>query len=358
MNERCVDASSFQCGPLSVDALTDADAPKWDEFVHQHERASLYHLSAWRRVVSDLYGHETHYLYARQGNAEIAGVLPLVRLRSRLFGDYLVSMPYFNFGGAVGTSESIEQALIERGCELAKDLGVKHVEFRDSKRRAGWERVRTDKVLMQLKLPGSVDAMWSAIGTKRRTRIRRPAKEGATVHFGGAELLDDFYFVFSRNMRDLGTPAYSRSFFDRIISEFPQHASLIAVRLHGKPVSAGFLMSYRDSMEIPWGSTLREYNHLAVNMLLYWECLKKAIESGKRIFDFGRSTVDSGTFSFKQQWGAEPEQLYWHYWLNDGVSMPNLTPHNPKYRLAIRVWQRLPLFVTNALGPRIVRSLP
>lgn len=143
-----------------------------------------------------------------------------------------------------------------------------------------------------------------------------------------------------------------------ILENLPDSCFIVVVRHKGVPVSAAFLLGYRHCLEIPWASSLREANSIGVNMLLYWEVLKYAIESGYQQFDFGRSSVDGGTYRFKKQWGAKPRQLFWHYWLPDGGRMPQLTPNNPKYQLAIKAWQNLPLWAANWLGPKLIKNLP
>jgi FemAB-related protein (PEP-CTERM system-associated) len=178
------------------------------------------------------------------------------------------------------------------------------------------------------------------------------------VAAGHLELLPDFYRVFARNMRDLGTPVYASGFFRAILAGLGDAAELVVVYVGAEPAAAGFLVHHRDRTEIPWASSLREWNRIGVNMQLYWSVLKSAIGRGSRQFDFGRSTVDAGTYRFKAQWGAKPRPLYWHYWLQDGRPLPGLNPANPKYALAIRAWQRLPLWLANVVGPPIVRRLP
>jgi FemAB-related protein (PEP-CTERM system-associated) len=188
--------------------------------------------------------------------------------------------------------------------------------------------------------------------------VRRPLRESPQVLSGEIELLDEFYAVFARNMRDLGTPVYSKAFFGNILDCFPDESRIILVRLRGAPVASGFLLGYKGIMEIPWASSLRKVNHLSMNMLLYWEALKLAVQENYRKFDFGRSSKGSGTYRFKKQWGAMPEQSYWHYWLDTGKEAPALNPDNPKYALAIKLWRRLPLVISNRLGPKIVKNLP
>lgn len=340
----------------TVRLLEDGSSEQWDGFVRERDGASIYHLAAWRPLIRSMFGHETLYLYAEH-NRQVTGVLPLVRLRSRMFGDYLISMPYFNYGGALAADAAVASMLMRAAADLAHERGCSHVEFRDTEPRHGWP-VRTDKVGMELRLPGSIDALWEALGAKLRSQVKRPQKAGAEGASGGRELLPEFYGVFARNMRDLGTPVYALGFFDAILKAFPTQAQITVVRYRGEAVAAGFTLGFRGRLEIPWASANRDYNALSVNMLLYAEVLKRAIADGYTVFDFGRSSIDSGTYRFKKQWDATERQLYWHYALPPGRDVPRLTPNNPKYRLAIAMWQRLPLFVTNRLGPFIVKNLP
>lgn len=346
---------------LAGEAVRIEQAPAddaWDAYVAAHSKGSLYHLSEWSRLIQDLYGHQEYHWRAYQGE-KLVGILPLTRLRSRLFGDYLVSLPYVNYGGALADSPAIEAQLMRAAAEAAVELGCSHIEFRDVAKREGEWPARVDKVAMELELPEDAEQLWKALRSKLRSQVRRPLKEkGVEVTTGGVELLQPFYAVFSRNMRDLGTPVYPQAMFRRILEALPQHARIVLVTHQQQPAAAGFLLQYRNRMEIPWASSLQEFNRLGVNMLMYWHALQAAIAAGCRIFDFGRSSIDSGTYRFKRQWGAQPRQLHWHYWLSAGQELPNLTPDNPKYQLAIRTWQRLPLPVANWLGPRLVRNLP
>jgi FemAB-related protein (PEP-CTERM system-associated) len=345
---------------VSIASLERHDDPAvWDDFVGNHAQGSIYHRSVWREIIARLYGHQSMYLCAKAGRTgEVMGVLPLIRLRSALFGDYLVSMPYFNYGGALAETPEIAELLMLEAGARAKDLGATHIEFRDTVERSARWPVRKDKVVMELALPDSPEVLWKNIGSKLRAQIKRPQRETVSTVQGGVEVLDEFYAVFSRNMRDLGTPVYAKAFFAEILAAFPHSSYVVVVRHQGRPAAAGFLLGYQGRLEIPWASSLREFNALGINMLMYWEVLRLAIERGYAVFDFGRSTVDSGTYRFKKQWGAEARPLYWHYWLDAGRDMPRLNPGNPKYRMAIAMWQRLPLFVANKLGPLLVKNLP
>jgi serine/alanine adding enzyme len=332
-------------------------AAEWDRFVANSAGASIYHRYFWRDLMEAEFGCRTWYLAARDADGVLRGVLPLVGLKSLLFGHYLVSVPWFNYGGVLADDAAADEALMAAAGELAGRLGASHVEFRETRPREG-RPARTDKVAMVLELAPTADAQWSALGSKLRAQVRRPEKEGAVTTFGGAELVPDFYRVFARNMRDLGTPVYARSLFERVLAAPGAGAEIGLVSLGGRPVAAGLVLHHGEVTEIPWASSLREWNKVGVNMLLYWEILKRAIARGSRRFDFGRSTAGGGTYRFKAQWGARPVQLHWHYWLAPGREMPRLNPDNPKYELAIRMWRQMPVWAANIIGPRIVRALP
>jgi serine/alanine adding enzyme len=239
----------------------------------------------------------------------------------------------------------------------AAALGSSHIEYRDEIQRDGLP-ARSDKVNMILALPGTREELWNSFTSKLRAQIRRSQREKPQILFGRQEYLEDFYAVYARNMRDLGSPAHSKRFIQNILDTFPESSWLIVLKLDKKPAAAGFLISNGDSLDIPLASTIRDVNHLSINMLLYWEVLKFAVESGFRHFNFGRSTQGAGTFRFKQQWGARPKPLYWHYWLDNAHELPSLNPSNPKYGLMINIWKRLPVTITKWVGPQIVKFLP
>jgi len=337
--------------------LLGNDFQPWNGYLKESKSATIYHMAEWRNLIKKTFGHESYYFYATDENEIVKGILPLVRLNSKLFGDFIVSMPYFNYGGAIADHPEIENMLMTAAAELASKLNVTHIEFRDDISRENYP-VRTDKVNMVLSLPTDKEELWNNFTPKLRAQIKRPQRENPGISHGHIELLDDFYAVFARNMRDLGTPVYDKSFFSNILESFQDQSCIFTIKIGKKPIAAAFLLGYGNTLEIPWASTLREYNHLGINMLMYWEILSYAIENNFNYFDFGRSSKESGTYRFKKQWGAEPKQSYWHYWLPTGGTMPSLNPNNPKFKLVIGLWKRLPLFITNIIGPKIVKNLP
>jgi serine/alanine adding enzyme len=214
-------------------------------------------------------------------------------------------------------------------------------------------------VSMWLPLPASADALWQQLGSKLRAQIKKGQSAGLRCETGGIALLDDFYRVFSTNMRDLGTPVYGKDFFANLLQSAPGQPTLVLCRdAQGQAVGGSLLLRHQGRMEVPWASTLRSANKLNANMALYWHMLSHACAQGCHTFDFGRSTQDAPTFRFKKQWGAQPVPLHWHYWMAGGQALPKLNPDNPKFRAAIAVWQRLPVWLTRLIGPWVVKYLP
>lgn len=341
----------------SVAVRTDVPAEVLDRYVAAHPRATGYHLSGWTRVIERAFGHQTRTLVAESADG-IVGLLPLVFFRSRLFGHFAVSMPFVNYGGVVADTPEAERALLDRAIAETRAAGGTHLELRHTAQAYQDLTPKRHKVAMRLGLAHSAERQWELLDRKVRNQIRKGEKSNLTVDQGGVELLAPFYEVFAHNMRDLGTPVYAPSFFREVLTTFPESTRVFVVRHNNAPVAASIVYWHGPLIEVPWASALRESNPLCANMLLYWHMLKFSIEGGFAAFDFGRSTPNEGTFHFKRQWGAEPHELVWEYWTAEGRAVPNLNPKNPKFDLAIRAWQRLPVRVATALGPHIVRNIP
>jgi len=355
--------SSADCDRISiVHAIDEGERKSWDAYVHRKSNSSIYHLWSFKNIIESAFGHSTHYLLAKNQDGCVIGVLPAVEMRSRLFGHFLVSQPFFTYGSALCDHPNVEQKLIEALIEYARIEKVEHIELRSTaplSNLGGKLLAKENKVSMVRSLPSSCETLWSDIGSKVRSQIKKAQRYPLEIKFGQSELLDDYYAVFSENMRDLGTPVYAKRFFSEILNSDLKHAFTVGVvYFNDKPVACCFLMSHHQMMEIPWASALKSANHMNVNMFMYWAVLQKAISQEHQFFDFGRSSKDAGTYRFKKQWGAVPQQLYWNYWLPDGGELPELNPNNPKYKLLIGVWQKLPLWLTRIIGPLVVKYLP
>ncbi len=345
--------SAGRAATSEVQIASEDDSCGWDSFAARHPDATGYHVWAWRRVFQRAFGHESIYLIAR-GARGIEGILPLVQINSLLFGRTLTSLPFLNYGGVVSDSDSVARDLIDAAVTIARERRCCHVELRHNSQRFAHLPCRQHKVAMRLRIERD---LWERLDRKVRNQVRKAQKSGLVVASGGRELLNDFYGVFARNMRDLGTPVYSARFFEQILDVFPNRTRLHIVRLRGKPVAGGLVYRTDTTVEVPWASSIREHNSLCPNHLLYWNVIESAA-SDCLVMDFGRSTPYEGTYNFKKQWGAKPLPLYWEYPLIAGDAPPDVSPSNPKFRLAVALWKKLPLAVATHLGPRIVRAIP
>ena len=346
------DLSSYK-----VIKTSDVNQKIIDDYVTNHSASSLYHLCGWRDIIVKIFGHTDISLAAVDDENSIVGYLPLIHMKSVLFGNFCSSLPFYNYGGPLADTDEIALELVAAAKEMTKALESEHIELRETRRREDMPS-RMEKVSMLLKLPENVDELEKNIGTKLRAQIKRSQHTHPLVKFGKEELLDDFYEVFSVNMRDLGTPVYDRNLFYEVIRFWKEEAYVTVIYIDEKPVSAAILLGYKDTMEIPWASALRSTNRIGINMFMYWNILCHAIQQGYQYFDFGRSSVDSGTFRFKQQWGAVPVQNYWNYCLSGESSLPQINPNNPKYKFFISIWKRLPVAFTRLIGPHIVKNIP
>jgi FemAB-related protein (PEP-CTERM system-associated) len=330
----------------------------WRDFVSRAGLPGIHCDPRWVEALGEGFRHRTYALEARQ-DGRVVGVLPLAYVKSLLFGRFLVSLPYVSWAGVIAEDEVVAGALIDRAVELADELDVRYLELRHEVQREhpALSRRMTSKVSMRLGLASSCESVWGELKPVVRTQVRKGEKQGLTVDWGGRELLGDFYRVFSHNMRDLGTPVFSRSFFQSILTHFAHEAELCVVRLSGKAVAAALAVHSRGITEVPSVSTLRAYRSTAANSFMYWRLIQRAVERGQTIFDFGRSTVDSSTFAFKKKWGARPEPLVWQYYLRKGKAT-DMRPEGGKYDRMIAIWRRLPVGVTRVIGPAIVRGIP
>jgi FemAB-related protein (PEP-CTERM system-associated) len=342
---------------VAVTVSEDVTGKEWDEFVLNYPGSSVDHLWSWRHIVRDVFGHKPAYLAARRGT-DVVGVLPLVQFQSTLFGRFIVSLPFLNYGGILASDPLVIKALVDHARELALEFHASHIELRHRERQLPELPCRQHKLALTRSLPGGSEDLWADIDRKVRNQVRKAQKDGLTSATGGAELVDQFYDVFARNMRDLGTPVYAKRLFSETLRLFPDAARVYTVRSGNITVAAAIAIRHGDTVLVPWASSLREYRHQNANMLLYWTMLERASTTGARIFDFGRSSPDSGTHHFKVQWGAQATPLHWEYVLLKGQMPADQGPRNPKFATAISAWQRLPLWLTNSAGPLIVRNIP
>lgn len=342
---------------LTIREATDADQGAWDGFLAGQRTGSFYHRFGWQDIVRRRLGHRTVYLMAC-GAGRVAGVLPLTYVTSRLFGRILCSVPFMNYGGPCAESADVSKRLVAAAVEKARELGADYLELRCAAPLETDLPVSLRKVSMTIALDPDPEVLWNGFTSKHRKNVRRAAKNGLEVRAGGAELLPDFYAVLERSWRDLGTPLYRRDYFQGILEAFPDSTRIYACCHENQPVSVAFVGFQSGTAEGLWQGGLPQARALDANYVLYWEMIRDICLRGCREFHLGRSTADSGSEWFKSRWNAESKQLYWYFFRPDGGPLPALNVDNPRYRLAIAAWQRLPLWMTRRLGPPLARGIP
>jgi FemAB-related protein (PEP-CTERM system-associated) len=340
---------------MEIRTLT-TETLEWDAFVRGAPGGSPFHLLAWKRAVETAFGQKPHYLMAVRGGG-LEGVLPLFEVRGLLGGRALVSVPYGVYGGICATSTVARQALLDAATELARRIGARYVELRH---RPGQEvDLPTKSLYVSFSRPisASEEENLNAIPRKQRRMTRQGVKHGLRPEFG-REHLDGFYDVYAQSVHMLGSPVFPRRLFTAIVAEFGKDCELLTVWKDSDMVAGVLTLLYEDQALPYYGGARREALPYAVNDFMYWELLCHVARAGYRVFDFGRSREGTGPYHFKRHWGFEPDPLPYQYALLDGGVLPNLSPSNPKMRLAIETWKRLPLSVTKIVGPVLTKYLP
>jgi len=341
---------------MKINFLTTPD-PACNTFVAQRADGKIGYLPAWADNIAKAAHLKAYYLVARDSKG-VHGVLSLAHVRSFLFGNFMVSQPFSNYGGPLTDSKRACDGLFNRAVELALDLGCETIELRNIKPLPYDLEPRLGKMCMHLRLAPNPEEIWKSFKPKVRNQVRKAEKSGITAIDGKDELLDDFYKVYSTRMHQLGTPAYPRKVMQNILRAFPENSRIFVVRLGELCVGAGFTVHLNGFVEIPWAATLVKYNSFCPNNLLYWSIIKHYCLAGAKCFDFGRCTAGGPTHQFKKQWGPEPVELHYQYWTRPGHKLSILSPDNPKYKRRVETWKKLPFWLARLIGPHISRSLP
>jgi len=344
--------------PLVVNLLKAEDALRWDAFVQRCPQATFFHLSAWRDIMEEVFDHRTFYLYAERAG-EIVGILPLAEVRSRLFGHSLTSLPFCVYGGIAAADDAgleTEHALEAKADTLAQALGVQHLEYRNLQlRHEDWPRQEL-YVTFRKAILAEPEANMLAIPRKQRAMVRKGIKNGLVSEIDHD--LERFFALYADNVLRHGTPALPKKFFERLKHSFGEACEVLTVTSpEGKPLSSVLSFYFRDEVLPYYAGDDFAARDLAANDFKYWELMRRACERGCKVFDYGRSKVGTGPYSFKKNWGFEPQPLSYEFRLYKRDSIPQNNPMNPKYRAFIALWKRLPISVANRLGPHIVRNL-
>ena len=331
------------------------DDARWNAFVFGCPGATFFHRIEWRGIMESVFRHRTHYLLAER-DGQIVAVLPLVEVKSRLFGHAMTSLPFAVYGGIAGSDPEAVEALDQAADALSRKAGVQHLEYRNlAERHPEWPRQEVYVTFRKEILPDE-EANMLAIPRKQRAMVRKGIKNGLVCEIDGN--VDRFFALYADNVLRHGTPALPKRFFETLMRVFGQDCEVMTVLSpEGKPLSTVLTFYFRDEVLPYYAGDDLAARDLAANDFKYWELMRRACARGYKIFDYGRSKVGTGPYSFKKNWGFEPQPLSYEYRLYKRDEVPQNNPLNPKYRAFIAMWRRLPLAVANAIGPHIVRNL-
>lgn len=329
----------------------------WDEYIKNHKQSSFYHQIGWKNIVEKTYKHKPVYLIAEENN-KIKGVLPLFLMQNLFFGKRLISLPFGSYGGPVSDNRNIDKLLIEKAKEITIQQKLDFFELRNEHNKI--DSLKTNEVYTTLILELNQDSneVWE---NKLKSNVRNKTRSSFKAGFEfliDSQYLKDFYRLYSKNMKFLGTPVHSFKFFQNLLQEFPKNFKLFLVRKDENIVSAMIILFFKDSMISAWQAADRNFLNLKPNNYLYWQTIKYGCDNSYKYFDFGRSISKSGTFAFKKAWGAKVNQLNYQYYLNKVSKMPDTSQANQKRKKFAKFWKTLPFFITNQLGPYIRRNLP
>ena len=339
---------------LSIRELSSQDKSRWDAFVQTCPEATFFHRAGWKRVMEEAFGHPAWFLYAER-NGEIEGVLPLAQINSRLFGNSLMSLPFCVYGGVVANSTEAMQRLTEAAQEKAESLNVDALEMRNQKSRySDWPQ-KDLYVTFRKEIDPDNEINLKNIPRKQRAMVRKGIKAGLEAAWD--EGTDRFYDAYSQSVHALGTPVFSRKLFTTLMDEFGDDCRVLTITKDGRTIASVMNFYFRNEVLPYYGGGTSEARALKANDFMYWELMSRSAEQGIEIFDFGRSKNGAGSYSFKKNWGFEPTPLHYEYYLVKASSIPDVNPNNPKYQMFIKLWRKMPLGMTQWLGPHIVRNL-
>ena len=340
---------------VAVRPFRAEDAGRWDDFVHACADGTFFHLSAWQRVIERAFGHRTHYLLAERAGA-VTGVLPLTHVRSAMFGSSLISNAFGVYGGPVAADDESRRALDAEAVRLTDVIGAPVLEMRGAAPdRAGWQTKSELYATFRKPILPAVETNLKAVPRKQRAMIRKGMQNGLRSQIDTG--VDRLHRVYAESVRNLGTPVFAKSYFRILTEEFPQSSDIVTVVDKGNAVASVMNFYFRDEVLPFYGGGVRGARALAANDFMYWEVMRRACERGCRLFDFGRSKTGTGAYAFKRNWGFEPTPLCYQYRLAPGQQLPELNPLNPKFRLLVAAWKRMPLPLATRLGPLIVKGI-
>ena len=342
----------------TIEKLTPSFYKQWDSYVKTHHQGSFFHLSGWQSVIEKSFSHPCYFLYILKDDA-ICGVLPLVEVKSKLFGHALVSTPFCVYGGAIADSSDLVRQLERKACQLAEDLKVDYLELRYKDLQESGLLLKQAHSTFGCELIESSDKILASVKKKQRAVIRHSLKNDLSSSIlSGKDNLADFYQLLSTSYRNLGTPIFTEKYFENLVTTFADCSDIAIIRDKDNNLSSAVMNFYFNDQVLPYyGGGNDSARGLKSADFMYYQVMCHALEKGKSWFDFGRSKNDSGPYKYKKNWGMEPKSLYYYYHLVNADELPNLSPNNPKFKLFISMWQKLPLKLSQFMGPFLSKYL-
>ncbi len=337
-----------------IKRLDSSSLESWDNYILKSEQGTFFHLSGWKQLVEKIFSHSTYYLYVEE-NGKITGVLPLVHVKSLLFGNALVSNAFCVYGGIIADDDATFHKLDKEACRLADELGVDHLEMRNQVQLTPDRPFKDLYVTFRKELDPEEEKNLQAIPRKQRAMVRKGIKAGLTSVVD--ENIDRFFSAYSESVRNLGTPVLPKKYFQALKDVFKDQCEILTIEHNGKLVSSVMNFYFRDQILPYYGGGTEQARAVKANDFMYWEVMRRAVAKGIKIFDFGRSKIGTGSYKFKRHWGFEPEPLYYEFYLVNSTTLPNINPLNPKYQMFIAAWKRLPLAVSQTIGPWLAKDL-
>ncbi len=349
-----IDNNESLSDEIRVNELSPSEYARWDRFVADAAESTFFHLSGWKEVIERAFGYKVYFLYTERAG-QITGVLPLGHIKSFLFGNTLTSVPFCVYGGVVATDMQSAIALREAACRLSEKLNVDALELKNRiPSNQGWP-VKDLYVTFRKEISPDPEENLKAIPRKQRAMVRKGIKAGLVSEL--VDGYDRFFSIYAESVRNLGTPVMPQKYFQLLREVFGDACEVLMVTHEGQDIAGVMSFYFKDEVLPYYGGSIPLARNLKGNDFMYWELMRRCGERGIRVFDYGRSKVGAGSYSFKKNWGFTPEPLHYEYYLVKATTMPEINPNNPKYQMFIKAWQKLPLSVANTIGPFLARKL-
>ena len=325
---------------LHVQSLTPEREPEWERFVQRHPQGSIFHTLPWKRFLSTYRGYEPHYRMALKGDV-VQGVLPLFSVKPLFAPKRLVSMPFCIAGGICADTPEAVQALADSAQTLCRDLNANYVELRHRLAIPGNWTDNTTYTRFHLDLAQGEEAIWSGLRKSMRRAIKKSESHGMTVDLFNNDF-DLFFKLYSRDQKRFGTPITGYRYLKWLYETFPEAHSIARVEYQGQTAAMFMVRRYKGEVSEMIGNDRPQFRHLNPNLLLEWTLIRHAIETGQSRYDFGRSVVGSGSYHFKEGWGAIPETMHYQFYSPHGKAPANWSQGSGARGKVAKLWQLLP----------------